>query len=75
MMNGLEFINDDGYDLEIRLEDEEDHGMAEYTVRWYNPVVNGEYRFVIAARKGQESLSSQSFRIAADDGLTVSFVD
>ena len=75
MMNGLEFINDDGYDLEIRLEDEEDHGMAEYTVRWYNPVVNGEYRFVIAARKGQEILSSQSFRIAADDGLTVSFVD
>jgi len=75
MMNGLEFINDDGYDIEIRLEDEEDQGMAEYTVRWYNPVENGEYRFVIAARKDQESLSSQSFRIAADDGLTVSFVD
>ncbi len=75
MMNGLEFINDDGYDIEIRLEDEEDQGMAEYTVRWYNPVANGEYRFVIAARKGQERLSSQSFRIAADEGLTVSFVD
>jgi len=75
MMNGLEFINDDGYDVEIRLEDEEDQGMAEYTVRWYNPVANGEYRFVIAARKGQERLSSQSFRIAADEGLTVSFVD
>lgn len=75
MKNGLEVINDDGYDIEIRLEDEEDQGMAEYKVRWYNPVANGEYRFVIAARKGQDSLTSQSFRIASDDELSVSFVD
>lgn len=66
MNNGIEPIHDDGYDLEIRLEDDEDKGMAEYQIRWYNPVAGGQYRFVIEARSGQEVLYSKAFNIAAD---------
>lgn len=77
MNNGLEPINDDGYDIEIRLQDEEDQGMAEYQVRWYNPVAGGQYRFVIAPRSGQEVLYSQSFSFAPANTaeMTISFAD
>jgi neutral ceramidase len=61
MHNAGEPINDDGYDLEVRLTDEEDLGMAEYQVRWYNPVAGGQYRFVIAPRSQQLELVSKSF--------------
>ena len=61
MQNAGEPINDDGYDLEVRLTDEEDKGMAEYQVRWYNPVAGGQYRFVIAARQQQPELRSKTF--------------
>lgn len=65
MNNGIEPIHDDGYDLEIRLEDDEDKGMAEYQIRWYNPVAGGQYRFVIEARSGQDVLYSKAFNIEA----------
>lgn len=65
MNNGIEPIHDDGYDLEIRLEDDEDNGMAEYQIRWYNPVAGGQYRFVIEARSGQDVLYSKAFNIEA----------
>jgi neutral ceramidase len=66
MQNAGEPINDDGYDIEVRFIDEEDDGMAEYQVRWYNPVAGGQYRFVIAPRKGQEQMLSPTFTFGAD---------
>ena len=77
MTNGLEPINDDGYDIEVRLQDDEDQGMAEYQVRWYNPVAGGQYRFVIAPRSGQEQMVSESFSFAAhvNPDMAISFVD
>ena len=35
--------------------------MAEYQVRWYNPVAGGQYRFVIATRQQQPELRSKTF--------------
>lgn len=77
MTNGLEPINDDGYDIEVRLQDDEDQGMAEYQVRWYNPVAGGQYRFVIAPRSGQEQMVSESFSFAAhlNADMAISFAD
>ncbi len=80
MKNGVEPINDEGYDLEIRLEDEEDNGMAEYQVRWYNPVAGGQYRFVIEARGGQDVLNSKVFTVegealAAQGEQVISLID
>lgn len=66
MMNGVEPINDEGYDLEVRIEDDEDKGMAAYQARWYNPVAGGEYRFVIEEREGQAVLYSKAFNIDAE---------
>lgn len=60
---GNHVINDDGYDLEIRYLDDEDRGMGEYEVRWYNPQKGGEYRFVIEAREGQQQLHSNTFKM------------
>ncbi len=65
MQNAGEPINDDGYDLEIRLTDEEEKGMAEYQVRWYNPVAGGQYRFVISARGQQAELVSKTFTFSS----------
>lgn len=77
MTNGLEPINDDGYDIEVRLQDDEDQGMAEYQVRWYNPVAGGQYRFVIAPRSGQKQIVSQGFSFAAhvNPDMAISFAD
>ena len=76
MQNAGEPINDDGYDLEVRLTDEEDKGMAAYQVRWYNPVAGGQYRFVIAARDQQAELVSKTFTYGKQgSGLAVSFTD
>ena len=84
MQNAGEPINDDGYDLEIRLTDEEDQGMAEYQVRWYNPVAGGQYRFVIAARSNQAELASKTFSFSAGnegivkaemEGISVSLLE
>ena len=58
---GLHPITDDGYDVEVRLIDDADNGMAEYQVRWYNPEKGGVYRFRIAPREGQELLVSSPF--------------
>ena len=66
MSNAGEPITDDGYDIEVRLLDEESKGMGEYQVRWYNPVAGGQYRFVIAPRKGQEQLRSPIFTFGTD---------
>jgi len=75
--NGLEPINDDGYDLEVRYLDDEDNGMAEYQVRWYNPIVGGNYRFVIEEREGQQQLNSKAFLVEGDKEVLnqVSLVD
>ena len=54
-------VNDDGYDLEVRYLDERDQGMGEYESRWYNPLPQGTYRFVIEARHGQARLISEPF--------------
>lgn len=67
LSNGLQPINDEGYDLEVRYLDDEDQGMAEYEVRWYNPIAGGHYRFVIESRVDQKELASQSFTIAASE--------
>lgn len=81
MQNVGEPINDDGYDLEVLLTDEEDLGMAEYQVRWYNPVAGGQYRFVIAPRSQQAELVSKSFtfatanREALTSSMSVSLVE
>jgi len=79
MRNGDEPINDDGYDLEIRLLDNEDLGMGQYQVRWYNPVAGGQYRFVISPRGQQGKLLSKNFMFGEDDievtNMAVSFVE
>ena len=79
MRNGDEPINDDGYDLEIRLLDNEYLGMGQYQVRWYNPVAGGQYRFVISPRGQQDELFSTNFMVGEDDievtNMAVSFVE
>ena len=79
MNNAGEPITDDGYDIEVRFLDEEDKGMGDYQVRWYNPVAGGQYRFVIAPRKGQEQMISPVFTFGADveniDEMAVSLVE
>lgn len=54
-------IDDDGYDMEVRYMRKLDEGMGEYEVRWYNPVVGGEYRFVIEPRGNYSVLTSRAF--------------
>jgi neutral ceramidase len=52
-------INDEGYDMEVRYLKKLDDGMGEYEVRWYNPVVGGEYRFLIESRGNNPALTSR----------------
>lgn len=59
-------INDDGYDIEVRLLKDKKEGMATYETRWYNPVAGGEYRFVIESRGGQPELYSPTFTWQAE---------
>src|SRR5690554_1378672 len=54
-------INDDGYDIEVRLIENKKDGMASYETRWYNPAAGGEYRFVIEPRGVQPVLYSPAF--------------
>ena len=54
-------VDDDGYDLEVRYIGTLDDGMAEYEMRWYNPVPGGEYRFVINPRGRHSALASPAF--------------
>ena len=54
-------IDDDGYDMEVRYLKKLDDGMGEYEVRWYNPVLGGEYRFVIEPRCKHAPLVSRAF--------------
>lgn len=61
LSQGNHVINDDGYDIEVRFLGEEDNGMGEYEMRWYNPKQDGQYRFVVEAREGQSLLNSKSF--------------
>lgn len=57
-------INDEGYDVEVRHLGEQEQGMSEYELRWYNPVANGEYRFAIQPRlETQAILYSESFSL------------
>ncbi len=62
-------INDDGYDIEVRYINSTNKGMAEYEARWYNPLIGGEYRFVIAARNNQTRLVSKGFIYGREGGL------
>jgi neutral ceramidase len=54
-------IDDDGYDMEVRYLRKRNDGMGEYEVRWYNPVVGGEYRFLIEPRGNNPVLTSRAF--------------
>ncbi len=54
-------IDDDGYDMEVRYMRKLYDGMGEYEVRWYNPVVGGEYRFLIEPRGNNSVLTSRIF--------------
>jgi len=57
-------INDEGYDVEVRHLGEQEQGMSEYELRWYNPVANGEYRFAIQPRLDTQAiLYSESFSL------------
>lgn len=64
---GHHMINDEGFDIEVRLLDTEEQGMGEYQVRWYNPedapLKNAKYRFVISARGSQPELLSPEFEL------------
>lgn len=64
--SGLQVINDEGYDIEVSVLKKAKNGMAHYETRWYNPVVGGEYRFVIAERGGQPALYSTAFTWAGE---------
>lgn len=64
LYHGLQAIDDDGYDLEVRylgMMPKKVAKMAHYQLRWYNPVKGGTYRFVIAPRANQPVLYSQEF--------------
>ena len=74
LMLGNEPINDEGYDIEVRLVKNAKDGMATYEVRWYNPVAGGEYRFVIEPRANQAELHSPVFTWQTEQG-TVALVD
>ena len=63
MLVNEEPIHDEGYDVEVRFTDELDQGMAEYQVRWYNPVEGEKYRFVIEPRGHQKALISEEFSV------------
>jgi len=54
-------VDDDGYDLEVRYISTLAGGMAEYEMRWYNPVPGGEYRLVINSRGRHSALASPAF--------------
>ncbi|WP_165767385.1 neutral/alkaline non-lysosomal ceramidase N-terminal domain-containing protein [Parendozoicomonas haliclonae] len=56
-------VNDQGYDIEVRLVDTEGDGMAEWETRWYNPLPmdKGDYRFVIEPRNGSGAIYSKVF--------------
>lgn len=54
-------IHDDGYDLEVRYLGDRDNGMAQYELRWYNPVPGGGYRFRIEPRGERPALLSRAF--------------
>ena len=62
--NGIA-VNDEGYDLAVRIvSDSDDEGMARYQGYWYNPLFDGEkreYRFVVQARDGQDTLYTKAF--------------
>lgn len=64
LYDGLQPINDDGYDLEVRylgdIGKQAGH-MARYQLRWYNPIKGGEYRFKIEPRQGQDVFYSKVF--------------
>ncbi len=59
-VNG-EPIHDDGYDLEVRHLGDLGNAMSKYELRWYNPVLGGEYRFRIEPRDEQPVLVSRAF--------------
>jgi neutral ceramidase len=61
MLENGEPIDDDGYDMEVRYLKKLDEGMGKYEVRWYNPVADGEYRFVIEPRCKHTALVSRAF--------------
>jgi neutral ceramidase len=54
-------LHDDGYDLEVRCLGDRDQGMAQYELRWYNPVPGGAYRFRIEPRGEHPALVSRPF--------------
>lgn len=62
---GLQPIDDEGYDIEVRLENK-NKKYATYAAKWYNPVLERDthYRFVIYPRdERQEVLYSSSFMV------------
>lgn len=75
MQNNGEPINDEGYDLEVRFNDELEQGMAEYQARWYNPVADGQYRFVIAPRGKQTEITSSVFNVSGQGEKQISSVE
>ena len=54
-------INDEGYDIEIRYLTDLGNDMGKYEIRWYNPAIGHNYRFVIEPRKKQTRLISRAF--------------
>jgi len=56
-------VSDEGYDIEVRFIDRVENGMALYETRWYNPLSDEYYRFVIEPRKNQNRLLSAQFSV------------
>lgn len=55
---------DEGYNIEIRHIANRKNNMAEYEVRWYNPVHGKHFRFNIYPRAQHKMLLSQTFKLA-----------
>lgn len=62
-------LDDDTYDLEVRHVGDLSGGMAEYEVRWYNPVTGGRYRFMIEPRGAHSAMTSSVFSFSGHDGV------
>ncbi len=60
-----ELVDDQGYDIQIVLDELSDVGMARYFLRWYNPEIAASgrwFRFKLEPRLGQEVWYSSAFR-------------
>ncbi|PIE42528.1 MAG: hypothetical protein CSA49_00315 [Gammaproteobacteria bacterium] len=57
-------LDDQGYDMQVLYLQDQANGMAEYELRWFNPVAaSGQYRFAVQPRNGLPTFHSEVFTV------------